>query len=333
MIKVPAELLLTGALSGSAKLLWITHQLLAKAEAPNSKLLQTHSGLSRESIRYSLKELASTGWLSAGPAGRVVDLPDDLLLDHRLSMRARLLYGCIQLLPGYRGVFLAVISSGANRARSSEIVTRCETSYQELARLAGLTARPTHLAVRELQHHGWLLLSQQNKFTPVQIELRNPFAIRREEEVAEARQRLRLHEFRGEALMRELLSLIVDSLDYTDNASPDFLINPYTDQRMEFDRYYPPRVAFEYQGEQHFGPTKKYPDPVEAGRLQGRDMIKELICIRKGITLLQVVRADLSVAAMLRKVEGLLPLRDLDRHQPLLNYLEGACRRHRHSEG
>lgn len=41
------------------------------------------------------------------------------------------------------------------------------------------------------------------------------------------------------------------------NASPGYLINPYTGERMQFDRYYPPGVAIEFQGAQHDGPTKR----------------------------------------------------------------------------
>lgn len=44
--------------------------------------------------------------------------------------------------------------------------------------------------------------------------------------------------YRGQALMREFLSDLVASTDFLDDARPGFLINPFTGERMEYDRYY-----------------------------------------------------------------------------------------------
>lgn len=48
-----------------------------------------------------------------------------------------------------------------------------------------------------------------------------PFA-----EVAQAQLRLQESEFRGEAIMKEYLSLLIDSDEFEDNARPGFLVNP-----------------------------------------------------------------------------------------------------------
>lgn len=55
--------------------------------------------------------------------------------------------------------------------------------------------------------------------------------------------------------MREYLSLMIDSGEFEDNAAPGFLVNPLTDERLQFDRFYPPGVAFEFNGPQHYGAT------------------------------------------------------------------------------
>lgn len=143
------------------------------------------------------------------------------------------------------------------------------------------------------------------------------------------RRRLDEASFVGEALMREYLSLIGDSDEYDDNATPGFLVNPFTGEEMQFDRYYQPRVAFEFNGPQHYGPTARYSKEADIRKQQGRDYIKIGISATRGIRLVVVHPEDLTLEVMRQKVDGLLPLRNLDGHEPLIAYLESVSRAYR----
>lgn len=311
-IKVPGALLLDPTLSSSAMLLWAVHRLLTDQMEVTPSLLQAYSGLAKMTVRQTFAELSTRNLLHTPEAGTLVLLPSDLLLERQVGRRAKLLYGCIQLLEGFRE-------------------NQVQSTYGHLSTLTGLTDKPVHGAIRELQEHGWLSLSQRTKFSPVQFSLLNPAATRRQQEVAEVKQRLAREQFKGQAIMRAMLSLLVASDAFDDDASPGFLINPYTNCELQFDRYYPPDVAFEFQGEQHFGPTEIYPEEQKSRQQQGRDLIKEAICARRGIKLVPVVAEELSLARMREKVAGHLPLRDLDDHLPLSRYLEAVGQRYRWS--
>ncbi|MGE5672762.1 MAG: hypothetical protein ACM3XM_02605, partial [Mycobacterium leprae] len=134
----------------------------------------------------------------------------------------------------------------------------------------------------------------------------------------------------GEGLMREWLSLLVDSIDYQDGATYGFLVNPRTGMPMQFDRFYPPGVAFEFHGPQHFGPTEKF-TAKESAEQQARDLMKLGICVTRGITPVVVVADDLSLEGMRRKVGQLLPLRHLTENELLLDYLESRSTQYRQS--
>jgi len=199
-------------------------------------------------------------------------------------------------------------------------------TYAALSSLTGVSPNTVKEALRALQDHRWLQISQSHKHSPIHFALRNPAAQQREGEVALVGRRLEEASFMGEALMREYLSLIVESDEYGDNAAPGFLVNPLTGEKLQYDRYYPPRVAFEFNGPQHYGPTAQYSQEADVSRQQGRDYIKMGISVTRGIRLVVVHPADQSVKAMRRKVDGVLPLADLDGHEPLIAYLEAARR-------
>lgn len=98
---------------------------------------------------------------------------------------------------------------------------------------------------------------------------------------------------------------------------------------MQFDRYDPPSVAFEFNGPQHYSPTARYPNPADSEKQRGRDYIRVGICATRGIHLLIVHPEDLTLAAMRQKAGGLLPLRPLAGHEPLMAYLEKVGRSYR----
>lgn len=323
-VKVPGSLLRDRQLTPAAKLLWVFLQLDARAahtprqaRAPRDAVLSpsrlaARCGLGRPSVRRGLAQLQAAGWLSAPPTARKghAAIPVDLVLQRHISAQAKLLFARLQLIPGYAD------STG-------------RFTYPQLAGLTGLNAYTLKAAARELQDTGWLKLERRNKLSPTQFTLRNPVAERRSAAVAAARQRLEQAPFLGEALMREYLSLVIDSDEYTDNATQGFLVNPFTGEKMHYDRYYPPSVAWEFQGPQHYGPTERYSSEAGARNQLGRDYIKLGISVARGIRLVVVHAEDLTLDTMRRKAEGLLPLRSLDDHWPLIAYLEQVSRAYR----
>ena len=141
--------------------------------------------------------------------------------------------------------------------------------------------------------------------------------------------RLRHALFIGEALMREWLTLLVAVLNFQDNARVSKIINPKTREYLELDRFFPPDVAFEFNGPQHYGPTAKFPDPAAAADQELRDIIKIGQCKRYGIELVIVTTEDLSLEGMLRKIGNLLPLRPGAAESPAAAFLEKESRRYR----
>ncbi|MFZ5823499.1 MAG: hypothetical protein ACOY94_04045, partial [Bacillota bacterium] len=117
--------------------------------------------------------------------------------------------------------------------------------------------------------------------------------------------------------------------DYQDNASPDWLLNPYTRELMELDRYYPTAgVAVEYNGDQHYAETDLATFE-ETVRQVGRDAMKAFICRARGIELAIIQPEDLSLKRIDHKLPGRLPRRDLEGMEPLVAALEEMAAEHR----
>lgn len=241
--------------------------------------------------------------------GPAVRMPLELLFDGSLSPQTRVVYGLLQAVPGFR------YPSG-------------ESTYFNIARLAGKDPRSIKRAIHEMARAGWLEFSQENQRAPICFTLRHPVAEMRRRELARVKRRIERAPYLGEALMREYLTLIVDSEQYEDDAAPGFLVNPLTDERLQFDRYYPPDVAFEFNGPQHYHATDLY-SAEEAARQRARDLIKRGLCDEKGIKLIVVHAEDLSFEAMRRKVEGYLPLRQLSDHHEVVQFLDNVSRSYR----
>lgn len=317
-LQVPGALLLDRELTASTKVIWMVDRLLAAPRGAGAAGLVTHCGLARETVRHGLARLAAAGWYPAAAGGSVADaalttstavLPGVLLTDRRIAASARVLYGILQLTPGYSG------HAGA-------------CTYAGLGALMGASVNTVKQAVKELEQMGWLRVQQKHRRAPVQFSLLSPWRAETEAEVAHLEQRLKEAEFRGEALMREYLTLIVAADDFMDNAAPGYLVNPLTGELLQFDRLYPPGVAFEFNGPQHYGETRRF-SAAKVAKQRARDLIKRGLCAERGVHLVVIHAEDLTLAGLLHKVSGLLPLRDLSGDQPLVAFLEFTSRRYR----
>lgn len=181
-------------------------------------------------------------------------------------------------------------------------------------------------SITALEQAGWLRLEQAGRRETV-FTMRNPILEERRAELKRVQARLGPATFKGEALMCEWLDLIVASTEYDNNARLGSIRNPVTDACLEFDRYYPnQRVAFEFNGPQHYGPTDAYPDPDRARETMARDYIKKALCHEHGIHLITLTAKDLSFKTITEKVHGLLPLREVWPDDPVLRYLTHVSR-------
>lgn len=352
-IPVPANLILTRKLPPRAKLVWIALQLeeertgekglaLARHPALVVNHLSGRTGLSRPTVRKALKELGASGWLerftqgadassedanrsstvevpgsmrATEPVGsgilhRTVSLPEHLITASNLLPVSKVLYG-----------LLALFAQASNPREH-------HFRYTKLQKLTGWSIQRVHSAVRELTGSGWLQISQDHRLAPVRYTVTDPLLARSLRELEAMRRRLEKAKFRGEAIMREYLNLLVDSDQFEDDAAPGFLVNPLSGERLQFDRFYPPRVAFEFNGPQHYAPTALY-SAQEVASQQARDFIKMGICSARGIVLRIVHPEDLSLTAMKEKIDTLLPLRDLRFEGPRIAHLESVARSYR----
>lgn len=309
MVKAPAALLLAPEVSVSTKVLWLLMQTLDPAAGtPSVPYLRNQTGLAANTIRQGLTQLSNMPTLPNAPAAT---MPEDLLTSQEIRPQARLLYGVLQLTPGYRH-------------------PEGQTTYAELSDMTGLSPRPTREAFAALVQTGWLQFTQAGRKAPLKFKLLRPAVTLGNALYENALHRLTRRRYGGEAIMREFLTLLIDSAQFQDDAAPGFLVNPVTRERLQLDRFYPElKVAFEYQGAQHFGETEQVSEE-ESRQQQARDLMKIGMCVRQGITLVEVLPKELTFKGLQKKVGALqVPLRDLKGQDRLIRFLSERASRYR----
>lgn len=328
-LQVPFALLFAKELTPAAKLIWIVlrlDELRGRKRSQSPTRLARRTNLARSTVYEAFARLLNSGWcrqykerssakrrlrtcLPHGVSGRCARFPVDLVEAARsLRPQTLLCFGLLQL-RALRGT-----DGGTGHFK-----------WAELKWVTGLHLRTLKRAVHALKEAGWVATRQKNRLAPIEFALQHPDQAWRRA----AERRLQRHPYAGQALMQEFLTLIVDSRDFVDDASAGFLVNPRTQQLLQFDRFYPlHRVAFEFNGRQHYEPTERFSKEQVAVQRE-RDKTKQAICRERKITLVVVHAEDLSLAGMLRKVSNLLPLRDLSGFPRTIRHLENAARRYR----
>ncbi len=325
-VQVPLALLRTRELTPAAKLLWVVCHLdtmrnRKRSHAPTH--LARRTGLARSTVYKAFAQLVRTSWGAmyrertsgkrrlqtrrpSGTSSKVVRIPVDLA-DSRGSVdsQAIVCFGLLQGLPEFNG-------------RTGQF------KWAELAAATRLHVKTVKRAVHSLVQAGWVGVQQKNRLAPIRFILQHADEAWRRG----AQARLQWSSYGGQALMLEYLSLIVDSREFVDDAAAGFLINPRTQQLLQFDRFYPlHRVAFEFNGRQHYEPTELYSKQQVAVQ-RARDATKRTICASQGIKIVVVHAEDLSLEGMLRKVGDLLPLRDLSGYPRTIRHLDNAAGRY-----
>ena len=323
-VSVPVDLLLDSSIAASAKVVWMVLRLreLTEQGRPSPTRLAALTGLSRPTVRKGLARLAAAGWYHLSPpravlpktqpgTRRFVTIPGELLEDRSIRPQAVVMYGVLQATPGFRP------PTG-------------QYTRKQLREITGRALKTIRRATNMLAACGWIEFSRKNHLCPFVFTVKNPVYEACKAELEGVVKRINRADYIGEEIMRQFLTAIVDSDNYQDNASPGFLVNPFTRERMELDRYYHGGVAFEFNGPQHYEPTE-FATPQDVEKQRARDYIKAGICRDRGIPLVVIHPEDLTLETMIRKVGTYLPLRDLRKVRPIIQYLEWRSRRYRRS--
>jgi hypothetical protein len=311
---VPIEVLNSTSHSASTRLIWLLLSLRSSG-TPTSLTdirLRKLSGLDRKTVAAARVTLAQTPLAPCcgRPHPSCAAIPAALLTTPEISAGARLLYGQLQGFPNFDhqvGSF----------------------TYGTLSRLTGTSVAPLRRAVAELVAAGWLTVTQANRKSPLSFTLCDPVSTRLRARISAIRRKVRKAQPRGEALLREFLNVLVALDVYEDNAAPAVLLNPYTRELMELDRYYPTAaVAVEYNGDQHYEETDLATFE-ETVKQVGRDAMKAFICRARGIELTIIRPDDLTLKRIDQKIPERLPRRDLEGMEPLVAALEEMAAEHR----
>jgi len=297
VIQVPLALLQDQSHTPHVKLVWMARRLEPEASPARVEAL---TGLSRHTVLSGLAELPGIRPPRGGPKAQI---PAGLLAERGVGARAKVLYGLLQSVPTFCG-------------------QRGRFTYPGLSTLTKLGPNTLKRAVTELRECNWVRTDQKSRLQPIFFRLGTPVNRQREREALLAERRLKRAEHRGEALMHEYLSLLIDSTDFVDTTRHNFLVSPLTQERLELDRFYrTARVAFEYQGEQHTRASARFTQK-EVDELRLRDTLKAGLCLRAGVHLVLVEEQDLSLQAMERKIGTCMPRRSLDGQDRLIEMLE-----------
>ncbi len=288
-ISVPDALIRTRHLSEGAKMFWCYLRTVRK-EPVSFKQLRARTGLAQNSILKYLRELSRTGWLEyrrgrysltchaiwkdGRPAFR---LPVDLICDRGLPAAAKLVWGAItQLKDGFS---------------YAELMRRTRYSRNTIAKYVALLCQKNWLrgeAVRVARRKRFLMHPANPHHERRQADL-NLF--QRAKKLAEKR----IGDSIGQLYATYMVSLIVREDIIICNAQPWGLVNPRTGARLQYDILLPrSRVAIEFQGPQHDGPTALYPDEAQFRAQQERDHLKRQRSAELGIRLIEVRAQDLT---------------------------------------
>ena len=119
-----------------------------------------------------------------------------------------------------------------------------------------------------------------------------------------------------------MLDNTVASSNYLDNCRPDYVANPATGYRLEFDRLYGWSVAFEFQGIQHRRLTSLHASGKEFEDAQTRDLVKIGLSTRHGIEVVEITEEDLRIDRIISRIPESLPLLRIDRAAKFIRYLD-----------
>lgn len=298
LVTVPDRLWADRSIPEGAKLVWCYVSALCHLRSEFTyKELREGAGISLPSLHKYLSVLSRAGWLNCarislrvvrceitGPMGgpRLV-LPTDILFERRLPRGACWTWGLIGRMGG-------------------------RFEYTELRKATGYSQDTLSKHVRALIAQRWLVGGPHRKARRVIYNVRgaNPRAIQRAQELQELERGLQVARStpgysQGQYILARLIREMYPGVEVLENAEITGLDNVETGGRLQVDVYMPDqKLAIEFQGHQHAGPTERYPSVEEFRARRRRDLIKRGLCLEKGIELISLWPQDLSCAGIAR---------------------------------
>lgn len=291
MVTLPDALIRSSRLPAKAKILWCFLRLM-EALFPVLSFIEVRkaTGLAQNTLLKYLDLLVATGWLRYGRQGNhftykaiwkrgrpAFRLPLDLICDRAVPAEAKLVYGTISKL-------------------------KKSFDYEELRRHTGYSQGTLFRYLSILLRLGWLRGSESRagRKKRYHVTVHNPHQenIKRDVELFQRAKSLaqkRNGYSVGQLLFGYMVSLLVDKSLLIENGHLWGLVNYKTGGRLLYDLLLPEeRVAMEFQGPQHYAPTRLYPNESEFRAQQARDALKRTLSERLGIRLIEVKAEDLS---------------------------------------
>lgn len=312
-VAIPLGTLVSPDLTTATKLVWLGMEIkpgLKQQLRRSPTRLQKQTGVSRPTVRKALACLdrRHSPKLDGvrGRLGRtVVKVNPGLITDTTVPALARVLY-CL-----LRGLLKLKRNRGLK-------------SYEAIAKAVHLQPRTVSQAIRALVHAGWLAISRENTRSVIHFSFPDPKVARRRADIRRAQQRLEKYKYRGETLALLWCDYLVASKHLQDDYFPGAFTNPNTHELLQADRYYFEHdVAIEFNGPQHEGPTPHFSEKVVAQQME-RDKIKREICRRQRVSLVTLRPEDLSFERLREILGRVLPLSDIAKGEPIIQYLQSA---------
>jgi len=293
LIGVPDRLWTDRTIPEGAKLLWCFVAAVAPVRSEFTfKELCAEVGISLPSLHKYLGILSRAGWLAservslrvvrcrsmAADTGPRLILPSDLLFDRRLPR-------------GSWWTWAVIFRLGGRFER------------KDLMRITGYSHDTLSKHIRALTAHRWLIGGPQRRGARVVYTFRgaNPHAVRRAQELRELERGLQVARStpgysQGQFILANLIRAMCPGVTILENVELTGLANIDTGGRMHCDLLVPDaKLAVEFQGSQHAGPTELYPSVEEFHAQRRRDLLKRGLCLELGFELVTMWAKDLSV--------------------------------------
>ena len=229
-------------------------------------------------------------------------IPVKVLLADNLPLSARLLFFLILL-------------------KTRESGRACTLAQDEMAIALGVSRSTVFRDLRMLLSAGLIKIEGHRNYVAL-----DPDRARDQAAIEKVKLRVAHAKSVGQGLLQALGTEVFDDDSFIADARLDCMTNKKTGAQLELDLYSAKyKVAFEFNGAQHEGPTELYPDEQEAGERQMLDDLKAGLCLKNGIKLIVVRPENLSVQSLLALVGDALPLKPDALDSAVVAYLEKMC--------
>lgn len=129
-------------------------------------------------------------------------------------------------------------------------------------------------------------------------------------------------EYQGQWIVGRWLDVLVDELDWVEEARPEFLVSGFGSNRLEVDFFFRrARVAIEFQGRYHFQAGPSHEEQHRLQQQQIRDGLKALRLSREDFMFVELTGADLHYETITNKLGHVLPLIPPRKDRPLFRRL------------